>query len=120
MITKTDFIIITLALMYVSFLYINYWGDNTQGFDVRIMSGQEEAQILSLGKHQRITVQGPLGPSIIEIKEGRVHFVSSPCQNKQCIHSGWLEKSGEVAACLPNRITIAVLGKEQRYDSMNF
>lgn len=120
MITKTDSIIIIIALVFVSFLYINYWGDKTQGFDVRIMSGQDKAQILSLGKHQRIIVQGPLGPSTIEIKDGRVHFQASPCQNKQCIHSGWLDKSGEVAACLPNRITIAVLGKEQRYDSMNF
>ena len=75
---------------------------------------------LPLSGEQRVSVHGPLGDSVIEIRDGRVRFVSSPCNGKQCVHSGWLSHSGELAACLPNGIMVSVMGRERRYDSINF
>ena len=67
-----------------------------------------------------LQVHGPLGDSVIEIREARVRFLESPCRGQQCVHSGWLDAAGELAACLPNRISIQLLGRHPRFDAVNF
>jgi hypothetical protein len=67
-----------------------------------------------------LEIDGPLGASRIEIRNGRARFISSPCRGKVCIHSGWLEHTGELTACLPNRVSIQLLGQHPRFDAVNF
>ena len=54
------------------------------------------------------------------MREGRVRFVDSPCPNKQCVHTGWLNQGGEVAVCLPNKVSVQVLADDPRFDAVNF
>jgi hypothetical protein len=118
--TRADKAVVALALVALPFLYNTYWGGNTRGDAVRIFMPGQPPALVSLDRDREVTVQGPLGPSVLQIKGGKVRFVSSPCRNKLCIHSGWLSRGGEFAACLPNRISIVVLAQEQRYDAINF
>ncbi len=120
MMTRADMVAVALAVAALPFLYHAYWGSNTQGDAVRIFMPGQPPALVSLDRDREVTVKGPLGPSILQIKDGKVRFVSSPCRNKLCIHSGWLSRGGEFAACLPNRISIVVLAQEQRYDAINF
>jgi len=82
-------------------------------------SGQPEIE-LPLDTSRRIEVHGPLGDSVVEIKNGRVRFVSSPCRGQQCVHTGWLAHAGELAACLPNGVLVSIEGARARFDSINF
>jgi len=56
----------------------------------------------------------------VEIHDGAVRFVSSPCAGKLCVHAGWLKNGNDFTACLPNRVSIAVIGGSEGYDSVNF
>lgn len=120
MTTWADRFVIVLAVGMLPFLYHAYWGDRTQGEAVRILAPGRAPTTVSLDQTRTLTVQGPLGPSTIEIDRGKVRFVDSPCRNKLCIRAGWLSRGGEFAACLPNRISLVVIGREQRYDAINF
>jgi hypothetical protein len=120
MMTWADRVVVALAVAMLPFLYHAYWGDHTQGQAVRIFAPGQPATTVSLNQTRELTVQGPLGPSTIEIDRGKVRFVDSPCHNKLCIRAGWLSRGGEFAACLPNRISLVVIGREQRYDAINF
>ena len=44
----------------------------------------------------------------VEVRERRVRFNDSPCVGRLCVHTGWLDHSGEVAACLPNGVVVEV------------
>jgi len=44
----------------------------------------------------------------IKIEDNRARIVASPCRDKLCVHAGWLEKPGEVAACLPQRVVVEI------------
>ena len=50
------------------------------------------------------TVEGELGPTSFEIKDGRVRITDSPCPNKTCITQGWHNP----LVCLPNKVIITV------------
>lgn len=119
--TRGDLLIIVLAIALLPLLYWQYWGPNYRGTEVDILTAGNEPQRLSLLRDQTLAVNGRLGESLIRIQNGKAAFIDSPCNNKQCVHSGWLSHNGDTTACLPNRITLSVVGKGiARFDSINF
>ncbi|HHJ81415.1 MAG TPA: NusG domain II-containing protein, partial [Candidatus Tenderia electrophaga] len=111
--TLADKIVVTLALLLLPFLYIEFWGNSTQGEVVQIRSVNGDNITLPLDQDKRLQIKGALGLSIIEIKDRQVRFIDSPCQGKQCIIAGWLNKDGQLAACLPNGVTVQIIGRDQ-------
>ncbi len=81
---------------------------------------QEGKQLISLSENRTIQIVGKVGISELEIADGRVRFKSSPCPNQICVHSGWLEKGGEFAACLPNRVAVELVTNNTFFDAINF
>ncbi|MBL1433112.1 MAG: hypothetical protein COC09_04515 [Gammaproteobacteria bacterium] len=119
--TRLDLLIIVVALAALPLLYWQLWGPNYRGTEVNILVGNQKAQRYSLLRDQTLAIRGKLGDSIIHIKNGSAAFIQSPCPNKQCIHSGWQHRNGDTTACLPNRITLSVVGDGfARFDSVNF
>ena len=118
--TLADKIVVALALTLLPFLYIEFWGNSSQGEVVLIRSASNEDITLSLDQNKQLEIKGALGTSFIEIKDRQVRFVDSPCQGKQCIITGWLNKDGQLAACLPNGVTVQIIGRDQRFDAVNF
>lgn len=120
MMTRADWLVVIVAVALLPGLYARYWGDGGPAEAVRITASGQADITVPLSSHRRFTVHGPLGDSVVEVRNGRVRFISSPCRGKQCIHSGWLSHAGELAACLPNGIMVSVLGRDRHYDSINF
>jgi hypothetical protein len=118
--TRADWIAVTLALALLPALYAGLWQVGGPGQSVEIWTPDHKPMILPLDQERTVHVHGPLGNSVIEIHDGKARFLSSPCAAKTCIHAGWQSRGGETAACLPNRVSIEILGGKQRYDSINF
>ncbi len=118
--TRADRIVIALALLSLPFLYVTFWGNTSQGELVQIRSATSGDLTLPLDQNKRIEIEGALGNSIIEIKDRQVRFIDSPCQNKICVMTGWLNADGQLAACLPNGVTAQIIGRDTRYDAVNF
>lgn len=51
---------------------------------------------------------GELGDSEILINKNGARFVSSPCTSQYCVLRGQHREHGDVIACVPNRIMIAI------------
>jgi len=64
------------------------------------------------------TARGELGDSEIVIDDRGVHFLESPCRNKLCILAGHKHKIGDMIACVPNRILVAIRGARRRFDAV--
>lgn len=72
-------------------------------------------------KDSIIKVNGKLGKTTIEIKDGRVRVIDSPCNNKLCQHTGWIKDYGDMIICLPNHIAISFKGEGQKeYDTISY
>ena len=118
--TRADTVVLIAALVLLSFLYAKFWSDATHGEQARILVGGKEFSVVSLHQDQYLHIPGTLGVSELEIRAGKIRFADSPCHGKQCVHTGWITLGGEVAACLPNRISVQVIGREPRFDAINF
>lgn len=115
-----DWLVLALAMLLVGGLLAHGWSAPA-GAQVRIYVAGEVYGEYPLDTARTLSITGRRGASIIEIAHGAVHFAASPCTGKFCVRSGWLHDSGAAAACLPNRVSLEILGHGQpRFDSINF
>lgn len=56
------------------------------------------------------------GTNSIEIKGGRVHMMDADCPDRLCINQGWVHFTGQCLTCLPNRLTVTVVGGDDSVD----
>lgn len=118
-----DVLLWLIAIGGLLALFITLWRPAGAAAEVAIMVDNEIQQTLSLSENQQLSVNGSLGESLITVKDGQVRFLSSPCRNQVCVHSGWASHSGELLACLPNRIALVLQGEAARnpeVDGVNF
>jgi hypothetical protein len=118
--TPADRVVVFLAVLLLPFLYFHFWGGGTEGEIAKIIVNGGAELLVPLNQDKVFTVTGPLGNSQLEVKDGKIRFMDSPCQGKQCISSGWLHASGAFTACLPNRVTLYITGKGDAFDTINF
>lgn len=118
--TRADLVLLVCVAVLLPAVYWAAWRDRGAGEAIEIRSGDRPPLVLSLHRDQQVKIGGRLGESVIEIQHGKAHFVASPCTSKVCIHSGWLDQSGQFAACLPNGVSLTVAGGKRRFDAINF
>nr|WP_211163118.1 NusG domain II-containing protein [Aromatoleum diolicum] len=73
-----------------------------------------------LSRAQVVEVPGPLGVTRIEIEPGRARVASDPGPRQYCVRQGWLKRSGAVAICAPNQVSLSLNGGSADYDSLNY
>jgi len=73
---------------------------------------------LHVQKPIHFTARAELGDSEIIIDGNGVAFLESPCRNKLCILAGHKHRIGDVIACVPNRILVAINGAAKRFDAV--
>lgn len=72
--------------------------------------------VYPLAQDREILVPGPLGETLVEIRDGQVRFVSSPCRDKICVYASFLSRRGQWAACLPNGVFVTITGEDATGD----
>jgi len=115
-----DLVVLLATLLVVVALYLYYWQGNASAQQAIVMVSGKFWSNIDLHENQTIEIPGKLGTSIVSIRNGKIRFESSPCTTKQCIHQGWLHQGGEFAACLPNEVSVQIVGPDPRFDSINF
>ena len=64
----------------------------------------------NLSDYGVLPVVGPLGMSEIEIGPKGARVLSAPCVHKICMRQGWMQRAGDVAACVPNSLVLRIAG----------
>lgn len=77
-----------------------------EGGTVQIDVNGQPIYVLPIDKDKIVSVKGPEGETIVEIKDHKVRITDSPCPNKVCINQGWIEYGAIV--CIPNRVVITI------------
>lgn len=117
---RGDKVILGVAIVFVLALYSIYWQQSRYGNQASVFIHGKFWSSFNLYEDQTITVKGKLGDSVLQIQDGNIRFVSSPCPNKICILHGWAQRGGEFIACVPNEVSVRILGPDSRFDTINF
>lgn len=118
--TRADWLLLIAVIGSLPLLYTHFWFQDEIARYLQVQEGNQPARIIPLDRDAEVLLEGPLGTSTVEIRDARARFLDSPCPGKHCIQAGWLTASGELAACLPNRISIQLVGMHPRFDAINF
>jgi hypothetical protein len=114
-----DWFVILTSLVVVFLLFQTLWVRD-HASKIKINLGKKIIGVYDLNQNKTLQIHGAIGDATIAILNGRVRFASSPCTNQYCVHQGWLSHSGQVAICLPNQISIQLIGEKPTYDSLNY
>lgn len=67
-----------------------------------------------------IPVQSKEGHLVVQAQNGRVRVIESTCKDHLCVKQGWIDRVGESIVCLPNRISVSIIGGESGIDSTTY
>jgi len=75
---------------------------------------------LPLTAKRVVEVAGPLGVTRIEVDAGRARVASDPGPRQYCVKQGWLTIPDAMAICAPNQVSLTLVGRSSRYDTVNY
>jgi len=105
-----DFVIAIAATAAVVFAAASAYGPGG-GQAEAVLKGRDGEWLYPLSVDRDLRIAGPLGDTLVEIKDKTVRIVDSPCPNKTCIAAGAIGKPGQWLACLPNQVFVSVEGR---------
>ncbi|MGD9817520.1 MAG: NusG domain II-containing protein [Desulfomonilaceae bacterium] len=105
--TLGDLVIVGSMVLFS--LALMYWAPHfivNKTTLIEIISGERPTGQFSLNTDRMLEVDGVLGKTQVQIKDGRAQIVNSPCSNKYCVNMGQIGDSGGVLVCVPNEIIV--------------
>jgi hypothetical protein len=114
-----DWLVLIVSTLCVIYLFQTLW-TNEHAAKVQIRLGSKIYATYSLNQQREIHIHGKLGDATISIAQGKARFAKSPCQTQYCVYQGWLTHAGQAAICLPNQISLELLGETKPYDTLNY
>lgn len=118
-------LILGLSLIVLSLIgikFFNYINDNN--YDNKLIAVIEQNnQVIKQIDLRNVTQAyyidiGSQYPTKILVEPGKISFYESTCPDKICEHYGKLSRKGQFATCLPARVIIRIIGKNQNIDSI--
>jgi hypothetical protein len=86
------------------------------GRPLALVRGGNRSWVFPLAAAERLAVPGPLGETVVEIRDGLARIISSPCTNQSCVAAGVIHSPGQWTACLPNRVMVSISGSDRETD----
>jgi hypothetical protein len=114
-----DWLVIVGGMLAIIFMFQQFWSFEPAS-RLKIRQGDKVIGTYDLNQARELHIQGALGESIIAISNGQARFKQSPCPNQYCVHQGWLSHAAQVVICLPNQISLQLMGAKTQYDSLNY
>ena len=112
--TKGDKILIAV-LLSITLIFIGKLDLSSREGDWAVIEvDQKIVQRIPLSKDQVIPIEGRLGVTRVEIHDGRARIHSSPCKNKVCVKSGYIQYADRLTACIPNRVVVKIQSSSRR------
>jgi hypothetical protein len=103
----TDFLVVS-GLAACGLLGLRDTNGSPRGEAVVVCGGETAIRIPLDRDQPAVRVRGPLGETVVEVRDGAARVVESPCRDKVCVKMGVVRDPGDWAACLPNRVVVRV------------
>jgi len=111
---KKDFIIIICLIIIAISIYLFNNKTALDGARAEIYYDNHLVKTVDLSErsdfHFRIDENENVLFHVFE--DGSISFEESNCKDKICVNSGKHKKVGDTAACLPNKIVLKIVGKD--------
>lgn len=107
---KSDFVVLCLIIAAAAAIILLRGASDQGKLFVEIYEGNTLIERRALDAAADGVIE--LEHAAVEIDDGSVFFRHSDCPDKVCMHSGKIEKNGQMLACVPNGIVVQIVGLE--------
>ena len=114
-----DFLTLGVVAFFIAWLCVVLWKQGVGGTLVVRSKGAVVSE-LSLLRNRTLSIDGPLGATVVEVQNQRARIARDPSPKQYCVRQGWLQHVGEIALCLPNQVSIEIAASNSRVDSLNY
>ena len=73
--------------------------------------------LMPLSADGRMVVEGPVGKTVVEVRDGVAAVTDSDCRDKVCVAMGGISEPSGWIACLPNRVFVRIVDEKAAVDS---
>lgn len=112
LITKNDIVLIALAGLVVVLFFVFKSFSQTDLVAEIYYDGEVVDTVNLSEKEEKKIFTGENDSVVIVSRDGKIYFENSPCPDKVCVKSGELEKNGDFASCLPEKVVIKISGAD--------
>lgn len=113
-----DYIVIVMIII-VAVLFVVLFYDNNTNEKIAIISQNDivldRIELDKISERYVITYSGKY-PGIIEVNNGKIRFLHADCPDQVCVNTGWIDKPGQIAVCLPAGVIIKIEGAQTDVD----
>ncbi len=102
------FLVLSLILLLV------VKGSQKEGGAVVVAVNGDEIGRYSLSINGQYLLNG--GTNTLVIENGRAKVSDADCPDKLCVKEGWVQYTGQCITCLPNKLTVTVVGGDSSVD----
>lgn len=104
-IKKTDFIVLTVFLLIIIGGYF-------------VINSKDRGNTAVIKYNSNIVKEVPLNSDCtfsvnqteFEVNCGKIRVTSSPCKDKICVKTGFIDKPSQTIVCLPEKIVVTITG----------
>ncbi len=110
---KADIVlIIILLLISLSITLFFHFNKSNQKLMAHVYNnGVLVYTFKDLSKDETYTTQGTNGEVVIEVKDGKVRIVKETSPLNICSKQGWSNSPAKPLVCLPNKVVVEIVGK---------
>lgn len=114
---KQDLILILFFLITALVLLLAFNVSNQSGIAVVEENGSEiyRFNLSEQKKTEEINIGGKYNIRL-KLEPGAISFIHSDCPDQICVRTGKISKPGQVAVCLPSKISIKIIGNKKLVD----
>lgn len=120
---KGDLILILLILVIVIFVFTvrAFYKDSSVNY-IEVRSDGKLVKKIRLTENLNLSlnIKSFEGSLTLEISDGKVYVEGSSCRDKLCEKTGKISNVGESIICLPNRISISIVGAKNEFDTTTY
>ena len=110
---KSDIIVISVILAFALLFILFFEVTKKEGAFVEVTQGGEVIGKYSLLSDGVYTLNG--GTNELTIKDGAAYMTYSNCPDHTCENTGKIRHVGQTIICLPNDLTVTVVGVADDY-----
>ena len=100
--------LVVLVLLTVALTGLAWVAMTPEGSRVVVTSREQICFTAPLDQPRSVDLDGPLGQTRLVIDVQGARITGSPCPRKTCIAMGTARHTGDLLACVPNRILVRI------------
>ena len=115
-VTRYDVFVICGVIVLAFFLYgltaFNFWNEQPDYVEINVDGKAYATYFLSeISETKYVDIKSDAGKNVLEITNSGARMIQSTCKDKIDVQSGKISKPGQMLVCVPNRVTVRIVGK---------